>query len=292
MIDNLKLNLINTCANTLRSLPILTFYSSVDISTGEIRTINKKGFNVMPYEYAYFKGLTIKIYSNERITISGSLHKYYNEGEHNANDFNFKAFLGVVEDLNQSLGVLPQNCILRSLEVGINFIPTIEIETLIKNSFLHRKKRGIECISYDKGNYKQFEHSQYYIKLYDKSKQYHLETPLVRFEIKYLKMKKVNDLGYYSLQDLVQKGLKPFKKILINELDAILYFDNTIKSDSSMIDKFNNPLYWQDLASNTKRSSFYKKQLSKLKELTKIHSENTMNDIRQSLINKIDELLS
>jgi hypothetical protein len=113
----------------------------------------------------------------------------------------------------------------------------------------------------------------------------------MRYEIKFIKMQKVNNLGYFNLKDLIDNGLTPFKTLLITEFNKIIYYDNTIKSNSKLVDKYNNPHFWYDLVSNKNKSSLYKKHINQLKELTKNYSDNTLFHTNLVLTNKIDYLL-
>lgn len=288
MIDFLKFRVINIDVNLLRYNPLLTFHSNRNDDTGELTYIGRNGKGRTPYYFAIYLCFAIKIYVTGRIVISGSIHKYFNNGEHNANDFRYSDFIVSLNSLLKTLNLNPENCILENLEVGLNFKPLVNSQNFLNNIFLHRKKRSIQSRD---GYYKQIEHSQYYVKIYDKAYQYSLDYPLIRFELKYIKMQKVNKLGYYTLLDLLTIGLNPFKDILIKELDQILYFDNTIKSNSRLLDKYNNPLYWYELASNKSKASLYKKHLSKLKELTRKNSDNILFHTILVVNNKIDYLL-
>jgi hypothetical protein len=64
----------------------------------------------------------VMIYDTGLITLSGSLHKYWNSGAHNYNDFNSEAFYGF-ERLKEKFKY--RQCILKCLEIGINIIPPI-----------------------------------------------------------------------------------------------------------------------------------------------------------------------
>ena len=77
------------------------------------------------YKNGMFNGLEFKIYDTGTITLSGSLHKYWNHGAHNYNDFNKEAVLWVLSDLKHKFNIIPEQCILKCLEIGINITPPI-----------------------------------------------------------------------------------------------------------------------------------------------------------------------
>lgn len=68
----------------------LPFKIGVDLATGEIID------NVPKAEY---KNFTFQIFQSGRIEITGSLHKYWNDGESNFNDFALEDVRQVINEL-------------------------------------------------------------------------------------------------------------------------------------------------------------------------------------------------
>ena len=135
-------------------------------------------------------------------------------------------------------------------------------------------------------------HSQFFIKLYNKKlhyqkKGFNIEQETLRFEIKYRKMEKLNKIGIYNLQELIEYGVQNFKSNLLDEWSKILFFDKSIKHNSSRLTNYNNPLYWQGLA---KRKSSFNKHKKILRELTSNHSQNIQNEVSEIIAQKVDEL--
>ena len=216
--------------------PLLDFYYKMNIY-GEIKTTNQHGQRIEPFKNALYNGLEFKIYDNGTITLSGSLHKYWNKGAHNYNDFNFNAFTDVLNDLKSKFNIVLENCILKCLEVGINIIPPILTNQILNNCFLHKTKPFESKFNSDEGKYKQVQHSQYIIKIYNKAlhyttKDFTIEGEIMRFEIKYTKMQKLNERGIYNLKDLFEYGLQKFKVEVVTEFNNILFYDNTIRKQT------------------------------------------------------------
>ena len=105
MIDFVKIIIKDLPKSILEANKLLDFYDNINIATGEIKTINKAGNKISPFKKAEYKSLEFKIYESGLITLSGSLHKYWNEGKHNFNDFNLEAVLLVLQDLNTKLDI-------------------------------------------------------------------------------------------------------------------------------------------------------------------------------------------
>ncbi|MBX2960631.1 MAG: hypothetical protein KF732_11835 [Flavobacteriales bacterium] len=274
--------------------PLLYFTQEVNTTTGEIRRTNKKGKEQTPSQTAYYNDLTFKIFDSGNIYIYGSLHKYFNKGLHNYNDFDINAIRGVLNDLHDKFDITTEQCILRNIELGINIKTPIEPNTILDNCFLHKTDLLVYQIHSDEGRYKQCEHSQYIVKIYNKTLHYqkkglHPPTNLLRFELKFCKMKYFKELGIFTLNDLLEYGLHNFKSRILLAWNDILYFDNTVMIDEKKRNKFNNPNYWTGLIKNGQRSLFYKNK----NELYKL-IENNPNNIKQQLAEimskKIDEL--
>lgn len=294
MIDYNNIIIKGIAPSILEDNPLLDFYDNINLSTGEIKTTNRKGQKITPFKNAYYKGLEFRIYETGLIKILGSLHKYWNNGEHNYNDFDFNAFLDVLKDLKNKFNIDANNCVLKCLEVGININPQLYTNDILNYTFLHSTK-GMEWQkNNDEGKYKQCEHSQYIIKLYNKAlhyraKGFNIKGEILRFEIKYKKMEKVNNLGVFNLQDIADKGFGIFKKALLTEWQKLLIFDTTINSNSKRLLNYNNPTYWTGLLQRPTKSSYYK-QKGIFNELIQNYSDNIQNKISKIISEKINLL--
>ncbi|WP_372752528.1 hypothetical protein [Labilibaculum sp.] len=260
MIDYIKVQLQGVNISELKENKYLNFIGEFDEATGEVL----KG-------KAKYRGLLFQIFPSNYILIQGSLHKYWNNGEHNYNDFNIVSILNVLKDIQDKFNIAPHQMILKGLELGVNITPTHDTKQILRSCFIHCSEPFKWCNVQNNGEYIQAKHSQYFIKIYNKAKQYrdkgyNIEHELLRFEIKYRKMEKVKKLGIVNLQDLLNYKLENFVSVLVEEWQRILFYDSTIKSDSRLLLKYKNPMYWQELIERSSNSSFkkHKRQLSKL----------------------------
>jgi hypothetical protein len=300
LIDFLKIIIQDLNPSILEENPLLDFYDNINLSTGQLKTINRNGNKVTPSKNASFNGLEFKIYDTGTVTLSGSLHKYWNNGAHNYNDFNIQAVKWVLNDLKDKFNIQPEKCILKCLELGINIIPPIPTNEILDNSFLHKTQPFEYQKNSDEGKYKQVQHSQYIVKLYNKalhysSKGFKISSEIIRFEIKYTRMEKLNKKGIFSLNDLVKYGLHNFKCVLLTEWQNVLFFDNTIQIDTlsaktkSALLEYSNQNYWTGLLNNkqTKNFRYHKNQLQKIT----FEKSNKIQDLTaQVMSEKIDFL--
>lgn len=300
LIDFIKIIIKNLNPSILEKNPLLEFFDIVNLITGEIKTTNRYGNKVTPSKIAHYLGLEFKIYDTGTITIAGSLHKYWNAGLHNYNDFNNDAVNAVLKDLKDKFGIDAKQCIIKCLEIGINITPPKPTNEILDNCFLHKTKPFEFQKNSDEGKYKQVQHSQYIIKVYNKaqhykSKGFKIDGEIIRFEIKYTKMEKLNKKGIYSLQDLIDYGLHNFKSELLHEWKNVLFFDKTIQIDTLSTKRKNsardyaNPNYWTDLLSNNQEKNFNYHR-NELKKLILNHSEDVKSQIIQIMEEKIDFL--
>lgn len=294
MIDYLKILIKDTNPAILETNPLLEFFDNINLKTGEIKTTNRKGNKVMPYKTANYRSLEFRIYDNGKIYLSGSLHKYWNSGAHNFNDFDYNSFLFVLTDLNTKFGLVIENCILKCLEVGINIKPPISTNHFLDYCFLHKTSPFEYIKNSNEGKYKQVQHSQYVVKIYNKALHYSKDYPriegeIMRFEIKYIKMQKLNNKGIFNLNELKNYGLNNFKNDLIIEFKNILFFDTTITSKSNSLTNYKNPLFWTGLLSE-KKNDLFKYHKTHLNEITLKTSQNIQQKTIEIISLKIELL--
>lgn len=297
MVDFIKVILIGCNFEELRKKLTFTL-DGVDTTTGELVNKVKNGVERKSHLTAEFRGLKIIKYDSGYMTLSGSLHKYWNEGKHNSNDFNFDSFLSVLSELKSLLGIPLSAMQLTQLEVGINVNLPFNTKDVLESCLMHKKEVFKWGTFGYKSNYIQSEHSQYIIKIYDKYVQYKEilpnDKPILRFEVKYCNMEKLrNDLLKYklmesgiTLSDLVDCKLTPFKAILLKQWENVLLYDSTLNIPDVQRDKLSNPNNWKNW-----KASNYKKQKAILNKLTESSSERIQSKIKGFFSNKIDELL-
>ena len=247
------------------------FSGSYNIATGESISINSSGKNVSPHLVAYAKNMKIKLYPNGGCQISGSLHKYYNDGKHNFNFFGRSQLSESIQTLSSHLKLDIGDFRLVNIEIGVNIIPPVDSDTIINNAFMYKNKVFENKFHSDEGNYKQASLSDYKVKLYNKRKHYtsqgfYIDTEILRFELKYNVMRTIKDLGVCALNE-AESSLDKLKIPLIEAWEHVLMYDQSL--DDYLTEKkrlqYSNPNYWIDLKSNNQRS--FKRHSNNLKRL-------------------------
>lgn len=306
MIDFITGKLPETYAPRLEQNPLLDFSMPRNVSEdgvlipvrdalgNEVR--NRKGEILFktPYKSATYNDLTFTIFESGTTILSGSLHKYFNAGAHNFNDFGYSEFLDVLNDIHEKFGLKPEDCRLQCLEVGVNIIPPVPTNDILKHCFLHKTVPFMDIRQSQDGKYRQATHTQYFVKIYNKAQHYRMKgftilTEILRYELKFIKMERINKLGIYTLADIKNLGFQVFKSELLQEFDNILYFDQTADPRNPHITNYRNPLFWNDLLETKSRKTFYKHKKA-YAEIIIHSSERIQQQLNQILSSKIEEL--
>jgi hypothetical protein len=196
----------------------------------------------------------------------------------------------------------PSNCLIHHIEFGLNINP-VHSTTDILNSIILCKS-----IDYDKKDFKRtgyqktFEFSQYKIKIYDKGKQYDLNTDLLRFEVKVQRMQYLHSKGIKinTLQDLTTSVFyTDLLKVIISNIDNILFYDYRIeqlkilnKNDLLIMAKGANPQHWIKLKNLVSGNTFYKK-VNEFKTLVSKYAPTDLKtELKNIVSNKWNNLLN
>jgi len=215
-----------------------------------------------------FKGLKIQIFTSGRIQIAGSLHKYYNDGFHNWNDFSVTNLKDVLNSLQSDLSINPVKASINNLEFGVNIVTLFCPNGLINDLLSFKWKQfnlmgikgqgqGKECKAFN----------QYFVKIYNKGLQYSQPQNILRIEKKVITMAVLN-FGLLSLSDLLNPDLwQHCKREIMNMLDEILinepiYIGSLTKNEKRIYDAIVSQRNWNELERYKKMR--YKKRFNEI----------------------------
>lgn len=304
MIDGIKIMNLKT-RNSLLKNKLLPFVGHHYADTYEVLPYNQKS------KYKNLEFIFSPKYNNFRL--DGSIHSYFNNGEHNYNDFSIENIRQTLNDLEDKF-TIEGFTQLNNVEFGINIKLDYPPEIFIKSVINHKGENfypmdrkyvkngiGIEC-----------KHDQYYIKIYDKGTQYELSEFVLRIEIKVVRMKYFidNDIPLKTWNDLKNKSLYPLlKKQFVNMLEDLLFCDiekaQTVKmklKEKLILAEGRNPDYWQILKPTPKDKKQDRKQaekkrkhyylvLKKFKTIVSLYKlDNKKNDVIKKSNKKWNEL--
>lgn len=236
-------------------------------------------------------------------TIKNSIHKLKNirkgYGNQNHNDFSYSQLVKTIDYLCSRLIDLDKTKITQ-LEIGLNIeTPLKAIKIISTNVLMHDYSGPNMDEKYGgSGKFILFKHDEYYIKIYDKAKQFRLKHKnILRFEIKFIRRSLINDHGIVYLKDLKSKeNLKKLFDYLLRRFDEMIIVDKTPKDISSedniQLSLFKSSEYWtkyKDRSLRNKKSEDIIKfqQILKKYDLLKMK-----NNLRQLLVEKFNYLIN
>jgi hypothetical protein len=290
MIDFIKIviydiNLIDIVWNS----GLLEFYEEKEkrISIEEIKTYSKKTYKNLIFERFY-----------NRLEISGSIHKFKNQGMHNANDFSFSDSINTIYQIKDLLKLDLSLCIIVNLEYGLNLIPKEDVKNIILWLKYHNRNefRYFPGLQYAKQSAKFNTNGKVNkyktIKAYAKGLQLFGGTAYgnentFRFEVKSKESRYIKSLGVSSLQDLTMfDNYLTLSKKLIEEWRNILLLDKNLRSlNNERLNKYLNSDFWET-SINQNRNHFSRhkqKYLSILNQYPENLFQNIENLIKEKL---------
>lgn len=234
MVDFVK---IYTHSKEIRNVPFLEFEVRMSTDTGELKS----------YRVASWKNLKFKSYDNGRLEISGSLHKFRNEGVHNHNEFTPAALRKVINDLSARLPIQAPRCQIVNIEFGLN-IPYRNPQKILRSTVGHRNQ--LFDIRHD-GYYRQCRKREIIIKCYNKSEQYGLDEGVFRFELKYIRARGIQKFGISHLVDLLgSHWVAPVCQELLSVWNAITIIE--FNKIPSKYQHWKDPYFWSRLTKESR----------------------------------------
>ena len=267
MLDLLKFKIIDEVQiNTVWNNELLEYVGKSErLYIDEIKEKQTK-----KYKNLYF------IKHQNRLEVSGSIHYFYNDGLHNADDFYIEYCINAINQIKDLFSIDLNKCQIINLEYGVNINPIINVTDLIHNLVYHEKRQFTRPTTHFSfklaGNeaYKQ-------IKAYDKSVQFPHECEnTFRFEVRSRQSKFIHSLGLFTLNDLtLLENYNILIASLLKEWDNVLLFDTSKNIDA----KFFNSVFWEDILKNGNRNKFNNQKKLYYKKLGSNNLHSTIRNI-------------
>ncbi|WP_461640552.1 hypothetical protein [Labilibaculum euxinus] len=243
---------------------------------------------------AHYKGLDFIIEPKGKAKIKGSIHKFFNDGLHNANRFTYENFIEAVNRLS-AYGVKPERTRLKSFEIGLNLDTStckIDTKTFLDSILYCRGAQRSEMELNGKTGYGYaYKTTNATYKFYDKAEQSKLQAELLRVETKFIRMRAIENYGIKSLADLLdsEKLSKLIADKFLKPIDETIFFEwEQIKTSRRLPTKYKskfkdlrNPNWWiKDQRSNTDRQ----RNKESLERLIKTYAKRDIKNILKGLI--------
>tara|TARA_B100000508_G_scaffold141092_1_gene146449 strand:+ start:116023 stop:117279 length:1257 start_codon:yes stop_codon:yes gene_type:complete len=276
-IDFIKCEVIGLDRDYFEQNMILTKYESKKEKKQVNLSYSKHNMKVTVYPKS----------KTNRIELSGSLHKFINEGKHNYDQFTENKYYQSLELLNETYGIRPENLKILGLEYGVNITPPIITNEVLNNLIQHKNRDFEHKISNEHGNYYQCERSNYIIKIYNKALQYGCKDEILRIEIKQTNWSEYRKQGLYSLEDFNQCNKLLFLNNLLTKWNDIVFYDPTNKGVEKW-GKYSNINFWREL--RIKSNKTQKKHRDRLREINKKHGLNVQQLVNDEVVKNVNKL--
>jgi len=250
MFDGIKMNCFLDNKEIWLNNPLLQFHADMNTTSGE----------VSGKQHAKYKGLIFKITPSDKYPniyhyeVTGSLHKFKNNGLHNADDFTYKQLKAVIKELETSFKINPQTAILHGLEIGFNLEILIEVLKFLKSIISMPNKQFAEFNTKRIDLGKIITKFDYIIKIYHKSLQAEKQAlkealkdkNIIRFELKFKEMRTLKEIKYLSDLLIIDK-IKPLINKLLKIINDLIISEFDIEEINKLNDK-NQLFMWQHIS--------------------------------------------
>lgn len=247
-------------------------------------------------ERANYKGLIITR-DNLSCSVRGSLHKYFNDGKHNYNDFTLSDFINTVSDLEKTLNINAETTRIGRVEAGVNIDLDTDIDEFIGSVILFNNTIPV---STPQGIVFQFR--EYDIKIYKKELKGYKDRLRVEVACKH-KSKRDRIIKEYAtycttLSDLTNSNVwQAFGNELESVCDNLILIDrehinysNLKSKDAELLTKGVSLFFW------TKKWNSRATRMRHLDRFVELSSKYGGNDIREEIktatASKIKELIN
>jgi hypothetical protein len=284
MFDGLRLVFINKAF-------INSFIEKYE-SIIEIETVLHYG--AIKYQKAKYKSLVIKMNPSGRVEIRGSLHKYFNDGKHNYDDFTIQNVNEVIALLKAEFGMNPNNTIVDNLEFGVNIKTHFNPKDFLNALIRFKSKQFSIMKTIGQGDGRECYSNQYGVKIYDKGFQNFLDYYILRIEKKIIKMNALKYKKPMYLIDLLDIKLwEHCKRELLSVLNELTVNDNICISQLMITEQS----VYNDVISQSRWAELSKYQRCRRKKtfdeiISKYGSENYIQNIIPLVNDKCNELLN
>lgn len=272
-IDFIKAEIIGLCKDHFLKNNELTFTPVLEQGTTD----------TIKYSYNEYENIIMKVYESGRIYLSGSLHKFYNNGLHNYNEFNQSEYFQTLERIKSIYGIEAYNIRIIQLEYGVNILPPIPTPDILNNLIQHKNKDFEQKIS----NYYQCEHANYIIKVYNKALQYRCKDEILRIEIKQTNWSEYRKKGFTTLHDFNKSNKYQFVNNLLTKWNDIIFYDPT----NILLEKwgkYSHLNFWREL--RTKSPPTQKKHRDRIRKLNSNKGLNIQKLVSDEVIKSINKL--
>lgn len=256
---------------------------------------------VYPYPLTgEYKGLKIRIAltkgKREVLILEGSLHKYFNYGEHNYNNFSFENITAALRQLEKDFFLKLEESSIHNLEIGVAFQLPVCVEEFCQQIISYAGKPVLFRGFKNSGFQMELGVTEYFFKFYDKGCLSGV-TNQIRVELCCKKQRVwAGKTGIKTLANLLEiKRLKELQELLLEKLQNLIIYDSTInlksvtKVERELLINGQTYYYWKRLKANQPET--YKKKRAVFSRLVLMYGANNpllfLQDAIKTAFNKL-----
>jgi hypothetical protein len=229
-----------------------------------------------------FQFWKIQTLSPVHLEITGSIHKYWNGGT-NENDFSFQNAVDATKMFCKEFDLDPSLVFVKNLEFGLNLQLEINASEIIDQLICYNNKQPIRPYGSKPDCYFiEFEAWDYYLKIYDKGKQYRKQLSdipnTLRIEVKAMNSRFLKFAKIVTLSDLLQPyNLQVLGLKIATLLNGLAFDDDTVNakeltlSDRKLYRELCNPRKWKGFKGQT--NSTTRNKVKRFKTIVERHGE-------------------
>lgn len=246
-------------------------------------------------ERANYKGLIITRDSLS-CSVRGSLHKYFNDGKHNYNNYTLSDFIKTISDLESTLNINAESIRIGRIETGVNLDIDMDVDEFIGSVILFN---NMIPVSTSQGIVFQFR--EYDVKLYKKELKGHKAKLRIEIACKH-KSKRDRIIKEYAtycstLSDLTNpKVWQAFGNELESICDNLIIIDregidytHLKPKDAELLTKGISSFYWTKKWNNRMTRN---RHLNRFLELSSLYGGSNIRErIKKATTAKIKELI-
>lgn len=247
---------------------------------------------------AKYKGLILDRYT-QSCKINGSIHKYFNDGLHNYDDFTLSNYIQALNDLSNVLNINSDSVRIGRIEIGVNI--DLDIDTDV-NEFLacvfmldYKIPEPLGQIGFI------FKFREYDLKVYSKELNGYKDRLRIELVIKHKSKRDAIIKGFApycnTLGDLTNSNiwrafgdelLKVFENIIIIDKENIDY-DSLSPKEEKLLINGGNPFYWRKNWSNRQTRN---NNLNRFLEVIRSKGGNTIKEnVKSKIKHTINKLI-
>ncbi len=238
---------------------------------------------------AKYNGLILDRYT-QSCKVNGSIHKYFNNGLHNYNDFRLSSYIETLSDLSKTLNINPETIKIGRIEIGVNIDLDTDTYEFLSCVFMldYKIPEPLGQIGFI------FKFREYDLKIYSKELHGYRDRLRIELVVKHKSKRSmiIKEFAPFcdTLEDLTNSNvwlafgyelLKVFGNIIIIDKESIDYNSLTPKEEMILING-GNPFYWRKSWSNRQTRNNY---LNRFLEVIRVKGGNS---IKEAVIAKIE----